>query len=160
MAAVSTGKFNAHAIPELAAVLAMRPTGAYAFVAYAAQPLDLDKLDVRGFELEQMSEQSGVERYRSTNRIPTRQRGAKLRPAFRQIRGRFFVAKLLTPNAYAFVTPERDEYVRDGLVRFLYRARSYLTRARLTSNEMQEIVYSLARSTKTQVETNRSVLRS
>jgi hypothetical protein len=160
MAAVNTGKFNARAITELAATLAIRPTGAYAFVAYAAQSLDLYRLDVRGFNLNRMSSQSGVERYRSTNRIPTRQRGSKPRPAFREVTGRFYVAKLLTPSAYVFVTPERDEYVRDGLVRFLYRARSYLTRARLTSREMREIVYSLARSTDTKVETNRSVLRS
>jgi hypothetical protein len=160
MASVNSGKFSARAITELAASLGIRRTGAYAFVAYATDPLDLHGINVRGFNLDRMSDQSGVERYRSTNRIPTRQRGAKPRPAFREVTGRFFVAKLLTPNAYAFVTPERDEYVRDGLVRFLYRARTYLTRARLTSGEMREIVYSLARSSNAYVETNRSLLRS
>jgi hypothetical protein len=160
MAPVKTPQFDSASIAQLAAVLSMRPTGAYAFVAYANTPIDVATLQVRGFKLECRSRQSGVEQYFSTSQIPTRQRGAKPRPAFREVKGRFFVAKLLTPNAYVFVTPERDEYVHDGLVRFLYRSRSHFTRARLTSTEMREIVFSLARSTNSRVETNRYVLRS
>jgi hypothetical protein len=160
MAPVIPPQFDSTGTAELAAVLSIRPTGAYAFVAYANAPMDEATLHARGFNLERRSRQSGVEQYFSTNQIPTRQRGAKPRPAFREVKGRFFVAKLLTPSAYIFVTPERDEYVHDGLVRFLYRSRSYLTRARLTSMEMREIVYSLAHSSDSRVETNRYVLRS
>lgn len=160
MAPVDSGKFNVRAVVELAAALGIRRTGAYAFVAYAGTPLDLSNLHVRGFTTKCLRNESGVGRYRTINRISTRQRGTRPRPAFREIKGQFFAAKLLTPHAYAFITPERDDYVRDGLVRFLYRARSWLTRARLTSGEMQETVYELARLTNTKVETSRYLLRS
>lgn len=160
MAKVDVNKFNPLAITQLAATLGIRPTGAYAFVAYANRGLDLATLEVRGFRTQRVSEREGVAQYRTLNRIPTRQHGSKPRPAFRDVTGRFFSAKLLTPEAYVFITPERDEYVRDGLIRFLYRARDQFTRARLTSAEMRDIVFELARITQTRGATNRYLLRS
>jgi hypothetical protein len=79
MAPVKAGRFNAGSMPQLAAALGIRPTGAYAFVAYANQPLDIGNLQARGFKLEQISSQSGVDQYRSTNWISTRQRGPRPR---------------------------------------------------------------------------------
>jgi hypothetical protein len=151
--------FNPASVAQLAAALGIRRTGAYAFVAYETAAIDWDRLEPHGFEVEELGSQNGVNQYRTVNLIATRQTGRKPPPPYRKVKGRFFVSKLLTREALVFVTPERDDYVRDGLIRFLYRARANLTRARLTSAEMWDVVSTIARTTQTRVITNRSLLR-
>jgi hypothetical protein len=153
--------FDPAGVTQLSAALRIRKTGAYAFVAFASDDDNkLDELRAPGFSLDRVSTQSGVVQYRTRNAIATRRRGPKPQATFREVRGKFFLSKLITPRAFVFVTPERDEYVRDGLSRFLYRARERFTRARLTSREMLNIVLEMARATSSKVVTNRSLIRS
>lgn len=153
--------FDPAGVTQLSAALRIRQTGAYAFVAFASEDDNkMDELRVPGFSLDRVSTQSGVVQYRTQNAIATRRRGRKPQATFREVKGKFFLSKLITPSAFVFVTPERDEYVRDGLSRFLYRARAQFTRARLTSREMLSIVLEMARATSSKVVTNRSLIRS
>jgi hypothetical protein len=161
MAGAHAQTYDPAGVTQLSAALRIRKTGAYAFVAFAsADENKIDNLRVSGFSLEPVSTQGGVIQYRTRNAIATRRRGSKPQANFRDVRGKFFLSKLITPRAFVFITPERDEYIRDGLSRFLYRARKQFTRARLTSREMLNIVLEMARSTNTKVVTNRSLMRS
>jgi hypothetical protein len=156
----TASRFDPAALRQLAAALKIRRTGAYAFVGYAHDSVHWDRLNIRGFSVAKLSSQSGVTQYRTVNAIATRQHGKKRHPPLREVHGRFFASKLITPGAFLFLTPERDEYVRDGLVRLLYRSRKYVMRARLTSAEMLSIVSGLAQASKTKLITSRSLLRS
>lgn len=148
------------AVAEMVSSIDTRKRGAYAFVVYSDRPGGFDLSAARGFDVTSTRSSAGVEHVVTHNRIVSTKRDAKGMRRHRDIRGRFAAMKLLTSDASVVLTPERGEYVRDGLVRLLYRLRSQITRARLTSREMSSIVESLARVTNTTVTIRRSLLRS
>ena len=152
--------YNPLAVPEVAAAIKSGKRGAYAYVVYSDGSGSFDTSSARGFEVISERSQTGVESVATHNRIVSTKRDAKGARRYRDVRGRFVAMKLATNEAFAIITPETGDYIRDGLVRFLYRLRSKITRARLKSVEMLRIVESLAGATNTDVVIKRSLLRS
>ena len=101
--------------------------------------------------------ENGVLKFFSKNRIRSTRRDDEGKRIHREINGTFLLTKLMASEAYMFLTKDDAEYVANGLLRLLYRARNDVCRLRLTSDEMRAVVVGLLEDSPGRLVVRRSV---
>ena len=117
----------------------------------------LQTVQNKGFVLKMQPLEHGVQKFFSKNRIRSNFRDDEGKRIQRDIDGTFLLLKLLTPDAFLFLTRDGADYLNNGLLKLLYRARMDVCRLRLTSDEMHAVVAGLLEDVPGRLVVRRSV---
>ena len=151
--------FSTETLATIEHYILLAKYGATAFVAFADQSPTESIKSARGFTVQHQVLENSALRYFSKNRIDTRTRDEEGQKVYREVAGTFVLAKLLSPQAYLFVTKDTGEFVEDGISRLLYRIRKTVSRLNLKSSEMKQIVSTLVAETSGHIVVRRSILK-